>query len=111
MSLLSARKAIIVLAITTSSIGIIFSQVVAYSTQPGNPENGRRWYAMNNCTSCHGEGGKNGRAPEIAGLKLGFGSFLKHLREPDSVSKPNYSEEDISKQDAADMYVWLKENQ
>lgn len=49
-------------------------------------------------------------APAIAGTEIGFGSFMKNLRKPDSVSKPVYSETDISRQDAADMYAWLKRN-
>jgi len=106
---LSGKKIIVTLVIIISSVVIVLSQV-AYSIPAGNPENGQRWYNMNNCTSCHGDKGKNGMAPEVAGLQLGFSSFLKNLREPDSVSKPTYSEEEISKQDAVDMYVWLKGN-
>ncbi len=109
MHYLSGRKIIVTLAIIISSFIIALSQV-AYSIPSGNPENGRRWYNMNNCTSCHGDKGNNGMAPDIAGLELGFGSFLKTRRKPDSVSKPIYSEAEISKQDAVDMYVWLKGN-
>lgn len=83
----------------------------ACSTTKGNPENGRRWYSMNNCSPCHGEDGKNGLAPSLAGMKLGLGDFMKNLREPTSVSKPTYSETDLSKQDAVDIYVWLQKEE
>ncbi len=109
MRLFSCRKSIVIFAIIISSFFIVLSQV-AYSTPTGNPANGQRWYTMNNCSSCHGDKGKNGMAPEIAGLELGFGSFLKNLRKPESVSKPTYSVAEISEQDAADIYVWLKKN-
>ncbi|WP_163340423.1 c-type cytochrome [Desulfopila sp. IMCC35008] len=110
MEFISYRKRIVTLAIIISSVVIILTQV-AYSIPTGNPENGQRWYNMNNCSSCHGEKGRNGLAPDVAGLELGFGSFLKNLRKPDSVSKPTYSESEISKQDALDIYAWLKRNQ
>lgn len=105
----SNRKIVVKLAIVISSIVITLS--LATNGKPtGNPENGQRWYSMNNCDSCHGEWGANGMAPEIAGMELGFGSFMKNLRKPKSVTKPTYTEAEISAQDAADMYVWLKEN-
>jgi mono/diheme cytochrome c family protein len=80
----------------------------ACSAIKGNPENGRRWYSMNNCSSCHGEDGRNGLAPSLAGMELGLRDFMKNLRKPTSVSKPTYSETDLSKQDAVDIYVWLQ---
>jgi hypothetical protein len=91
------------------SIAVTISLVSCFAPK-GDPENGRRWYSMNNCSSCHGEGGRNGMAPDIAGLKLGFSSFMKNIRNPDSVSKPRYSEANLPEQDAIDIYLWLKKN-
>ncbi len=105
----SSRKIIVALVIIISLFVIVLSQA-AFSIPTGNPEDGQRWYSMNNCASCHGDTGKNGMAPDVAGLELGFGAFLKNLRKPDSVSKPTYSDAEISRQDAVDMYVWLKGN-
>ena len=103
------RKIVVKLAIIVFSVVIVLSY--ATNVKPtGNPQNGQRWYSMNNCDSCHGERGSDGMAPAIAGLELGFGSFMKNLRKPKSVTKPTYSEDEISKQDAADMYVWLQRN-
>jgi len=81
---------------------------VACGGPTGNPENGKRWFDKNNCSFCHGESGKNGKAPAIAGLKLGYGSFEKKLRKPDSTIMPSFSEQEVSRQDVADMYTWLK---
>ncbi len=35
------------------------------SAPPGNPEDGKRWYMMHNCYSCHGLHGDDGRAPRL----------------------------------------------
>ena len=107
MDFFADRKMIAKLAIITCS-AVISLSLAACSNPKGNPENGRRWFNMNNCYSCHGNEGKNGAAPSLAGLEMGFGSFLKNLRKPNSGSKRTYSEAEISKQDAADMYAWLK---
>ncbi|WP_136797963.1 c-type cytochrome [Desulfosediminicola ganghwensis] len=74
----------------------------------GNAENGARWYRMYNCHACHGENGDDGKAAQIAGLRMGFGSFLRILRKPNTASMPPFSEEKVSKKDAADIYTWLK---
>lgn len=107
MDYFSDRKMITKSAIIIYSVVISLS-LVACSAPKGNPENGRRWFNMNNCYSCHGNEGKNGVAPSLAGLEMGFGSFVKNLRKPNAGSKRSYSEAEISKQDAADMYAWLK---
>lgn len=96
-------------ATTVVSIVVMISLASCFAPK-GDPESGKRWYSMNNCSSCHGEEGINGMAPDIAGLKLGFSSFMRNLRNPDSVSKPRYSEADLPENDAIDIYLWLKEN-
>jgi mono/diheme cytochrome c family protein len=74
----------------------------------GNPEAGKKWYSMHNCGSCHGPQGYNGRATSIAGLDMGFRSFVRRLRRTDAPIMPYFPESKISKQDAADIYVYLK---
>jgi mono/diheme cytochrome c family protein len=74
----------------------------------GNPENGQKWYKMNNCNSCHGETGNGGRGPNVAGIDMSFGSFVKKLRKKDAPIMPPYPETKISEQDAADIYAFLK---
>ncbi len=75
---------------------------------PGNPEDGKRWYMMHNCYSCHGLHGDDGRAVKIAGIDMSFGSFVKKLRSTDSSIMRPFPESKLSKQDAADIYAYLK---
>jgi hypothetical protein len=63
---------------------------------------------MHNCSRCHGKNANNGRATKIVSIDKSFGSFVRILRKPYSVSMPSFSEDKISKQDAADIYPWLK---
>jgi mono/diheme cytochrome c family protein len=82
--------------------------LAACSAPQGNPENGKRWFAMHNCTACHGPHGNDGKAPHIAGLDLSFGKFIRKLRSSDSPIMPMFPESTISQQDAADIYAYLK---
>jgi mono/diheme cytochrome c family protein len=84
--------------------------LVACGAPSGNPEDGKKWFMMHNCSSCHGLNGDGGRAPEIAGLDMGFGSFLRKLRTTDAPIMPPFPESKLSKQDAADIYAYLKSN-
>lgn len=77
------------------------------SGPPGNPEDGKRWYMMNNCYSCHGIHGNDGRAVNIASLKMGFGRFVRKLRKTGAPIMPPFPETKVSKQDAADIYAYL----
>lgn len=79
----------------------------ACSAPPGDVENGRRWYAMHNCSACHGQKANDGRAMAIAGLDMRFSRFEGILREPYSPSMPAFPEAKLSRQDAADIYAWL----
>ncbi len=63
---------------------------------------------MNNCSACHGPHGNDGRAPNIAGLKMGFTSFIRKLRTEDAPIMPYFPESKVSKQDAADIYAYLQ---
>jgi mono/diheme cytochrome c family protein len=74
----------------------------------GSAEDGKRWYSMNNCSSCHGLHGNDGRAIDIAGIDMGFGSFVRVLRRTDAPIMPYFPESKISQQDAADIYAYLK---
>jgi len=78
------------------------------AAQSGDAEAGKKWYAMNNCGSCHGPNGNDGRAVNIAGLNMGFGSFVRKLRKTDAPIMPGFPESKISKEDAADIYAYLK---
>lgn len=81
----------------------------------GNPEDGERWFRMNRCNGCHGEKGSGGigphgaKGPVIAGLKLNYRKFIHKLRNPDSAVMPSFSETRVSDKDAADIFLWLKQ--
>lgn len=87
-------------------LGLVFS--AGCSAPPGNPADGQRWYLMNNCSSCHGPHGNDGRAVNIAGIDMNFGSFVRKLRTTDAPIMPPFPEEKVSKQDAADIYAYLQ---
>lgn len=82
--------------------------IAGCSAPPGNPADGKKWFMMNNCSSCHGLHGNDGRAVNIAGLKMGFGSFVRKLRKTNASIMPAFPESKVSEQDAADMYAYLK---
>lgn len=99
------RTEIVILFTVFLTIGFL---AAACGPPPGNAENGQRWFKMHNCYACHGKNANDGRAPKIAAIDRGFGSFVRFLRSPDSAGMPSFPEEKISKQDAADIYIWLK---
>jgi len=78
------------------------------SAPPGNPLDGKKWFMMNNCSACHGIHGDDGRAVHIADLNMSFGSFVRKLRTTDAPIMPYFPESKVSKQDAADIYAYLK---
>lgn len=82
--------------------------LTACTAPDGNVDEGKRWFAMHNCSACHGDNGNNGRAAQISATDMSFGSFVKYLRNPDSPSMPKFTEEKVSEEDAADIYAWLK---
>jgi mono/diheme cytochrome c family protein len=82
--------------------------LAACGAPAGNPEDGKRWYAMHNCSACHGPNGNDGKALPVAGLGMSFSKFEGILRKPYSPSMRAYPEAKLSKQDAADIYAWLK---
>ncbi len=91
------------------SLAIVgFATLTGCETSDGNPEDGKRWYEMHNCSSCHGPNGNDGRGPEIADTDLRFSSFVRKLRKGGASIMPGYSEEKIPRQDAADIYEYLK---
>ena len=93
------------------TLGLFFLFLIFFmgcSAPPGNPDNGKRWFMMHNCSSCHGPHGNDGRAVNIAGLKMGFGSFVRKLRKTDAPIMPSFPVAKVSEQDAADIYAYLK---
>lgn len=82
--------------------------IIACGGPTGEAEKGKRWYTMHNCNACHGLHGNDGRAVDIARLDMSFGSFVRKLRTADAPIMPEFPESKISKDDAADIYAYLK---
>ncbi len=87
---------------------LFVSFISSCSAPPGNATDGKRWFLMNNCSACHGPHGNDGRAANIAGIKMGFSSFVRKLRTTDAPIMPYFPESKVSKQDVADIYAYLK---
>ncbi len=88
---------------------ILASALFACSGTPqGSAADGKRWYSLHRCNGCHGEGGSGGKGPLLAGTELGFRRFLGKLRTPNSTIMPAFASEQLSDQDAADIYLWLR---
>lgn len=102
LNTLRTHRKNILLALTGAAI------LAACNAPAGKPEDGKRWFAMHNCASCHGKNANDGKALAIANLNMGFSKFIHILRKPYSPSMPAFSEQKLSEQDAADIYAWLK---
>lgn len=81
--------------------------LVGCSIPSGNAEDGKRRYQMHNCHACHGLRGNDGKAPNIAGFKMGFRRFVRKLRRTDAPVMPTFPDSKLSQQDAADIYAYL----
>lgn len=99
----SGKRAVMFFALLATTV-----LVSGCNNPQGNAGEGKRWYAMHNCSACHGEKGNDGRAAQIAPLDMSFSSFVKVLRDPYSASMPRFPENRLSEEDAADIYAWLK---
>lgn len=87
----------------------LFLFLSACSTMPeGNPEDGKRWFSLYRCNGCHGEKGKGGKAPALAGISLSYNRFIHKLRNPDSAVMPSFESDRLPDSDAADIYLWLQ---
>lgn len=94
------------LAVSLFTLTILF--ISACSSPMGNPQEGKRWYAMNHCYACHGPNGNDGKAPDVSNLEMNFYLFKMKIRDAGSPIMPKYPEDKISDQDVADMYAFLK---
>lgn len=74
-----------------------------------NGADGERWFKLNRCVGCHGEKGSGGRGPVIAQTSLSYNRFLRKLRNPKSAIMPTFAAQQVSDQDAADIYTWLQQ--
>lgn len=96
------------LTLTLSLLILTTLLISSCSTPMGNPQDGERWYAMHNCSACHGPNGNDGKAPDVSNLEMNFFFFKRKIRDAGSPIMPKYPEDKISDQDVADMYALLK---
>ncbi len=84
--------------------------LVSCSTPPsGDSSNGKRWFSMQHCDGCHGEGGVGGDAPQIGQVTMSYRELLSKVRNSKSAIMPSYSKERLSDQDVADIFSYLQE--
>ncbi|MFN2353386.1 MAG: cytochrome c [Desulfopila sp.] len=81
---------------------------VGCSEPEGTVAEGKRWYRMHNCSACHGDNGYDGNGPNIAALDMEFNSFTHRLRNAETAVMPQYDENQINDDDAADILAYLK---
>ncbi len=76
----------------------------------GNAENGKRLYQETGCYQCHGLAGQGAMAtgPRVSRTEFAFDGFLNQLRRPVN-QMPPYDAQVVSDQDAADIYVYLRQ--
>ena len=92
------------------SLTFLFSLLYGCSATPeGNPAEGERWFKLYRCVGCHGESGSGGKGPVIAGISLNYNRFLHKLRAPNSAIMPAYDQQRLPDSDAAEIYLWLKQ--
>jgi mono/diheme cytochrome c family protein len=101
-------KKLLVLAPVSAALLSAALLISSCSTPMGNPEDGKRWYSMNNCYACHGVNGDDGKAPVVNNLEMAYWRFERIVRDAGSPIMPKYPEEKISDQDMADLYAFLK---
>ena len=103
-----------------ASIAIAAVMIVGYSSakaqgprsnnSSGNIQNGKRLFASQNCTQCHGSEGQGGSAqvagPRIGPPRLALPMFMSFVREP-MKPMPPYSAKAISDADLTDVYAYL----
>lgn len=94
--------------ITTALFILLVFSLSSCSTPDGDVAEGKRWYSLHNCSACHGDAGNNGDAISIAPLDMSFYSFKKRLRKEDGQIMPYFPKDELNNDDAADIYVFLK---
>jgi mono/diheme cytochrome c family protein len=75
----------------------------------GNSSDGKRWFAMQHCDSCHGKDGLGGKAPRIRKTELSYRELLSKVRKPKSATMPSFPTERLSDKEVADIFSYLQE--
>lgn len=80
------------------------------SAPAGNAEHGKTLYREVGCYQCHGLAGQGAimTGPRVSRTEFAFDGFLNQLRHPAN-QMPPYERPVLSDQDAADIYVFLRQ--
>ncbi len=73
-------------------------------------ERGQQVWLEKHCADCHGPIGLGGIGPMLAATPLEFDEFLRIVRTA-KAPKPAYSPEELSDDQAYDIYAWLRTQQ
>jgi mono/diheme cytochrome c family protein len=74
---------------------------------PADLVRGQQVYFDKQCVACHNASGTGGIGASLAGTTLSFDQFLSILRNA-VPPKPAFNEAELPRQDAYDVYSWLK---
>jgi mono/diheme cytochrome c family protein len=74
---------------------------------PADLVRGQQVYFDKQCVACHNATGTGGIGASLAGTRLSFDQFLSVLRNA-VPPKPAFNEAELPRQDAYDVYNWLK---
>jgi len=94
-----------------AGIALTVGPACAQQASPaGNAANGKTLYVQTGCYQCHGFAGQGAlmTGPPVSRTAFAFDGFLAQLRHPAN-QMPPYEAAILSNQDAADIYVYLKE--
>lgn len=73
----------------------------------GDPDNGKKIFASQNCGSCHGADAQGGVGPLIGPPPGTMAQFVVSVRQPTG-QMPAYSDKQVSDQELTDLYAYLK---
>ena len=88
---------------------LVLSLISCGSTPEGNYSDGKRWFSMQHCATCHGDDGSGGKAPQIKQTELSFRDFLSKVRKAKSAIMPSFSKKQLPDQNVADIFSYLQE--
>jgi cytochrome c553 len=98
--------------LTIALVLIAFVATLAFPQTPaapaGDAKRGETNYAKYGCWECHGYTGQTGNGARLATTSLNANGFTNYLRNPRTNQMPLYSAKNISDQDAADLFAYIK---
>jgi len=92
------------------AVMVLFLSLTSCGSSPeGNYSDGKRWFSMQHCASCHGEDGSGGKAPKVKQTALSYRELLSKVRKSKSAIMPSFSKKQLPDQYVADIFSYLQE--